>query len=76
MKRIDERRFDFIPQTLWKTLPQLDKNNLRKYRSSYRWYVENDKKIEELQKQLKERKEKVTLTVSSNRCERPGRGRD
>ena len=67
MKRIDERRFDFIPQTLWKTLPQLDKNNLRKYRSSYRWYVENDKKIEELQKQLKERKEKKKSYVTKLR---------
>ena len=58
MKRIDERRFDFIPQYLWKSLSKKDKDNLRNYRLNYRHYNDNDKKIDGLQKELVDRKEK------------------
>ena len=58
MKRIDERRFDFIPQYLWKSLSKKDKDHLRNYRLNYRHYNDNDKKIDGLQKELVDRKEK------------------
>ena len=58
MKRIDERRFDFIPQKMWKSLSKTDRDNLRNYRGTFRWYNDNDEKIKSLEKELKERKEK------------------
>ena len=64
MKRIDERRFDFVPKYLWTTLSKKDKDNLRNYRLYYRHYNDNDKKIEELQKEIKDRKEKKKSYVT------------
>jgi len=64
MKRIDERRFDFVPKYLWTTMSKNDKNNLRNYRLYFRHLNDNDKKIEELEKELKDRKEKKKSYVT------------
>ena len=58
MKIIDERRFDFLPQKMWKSLTKVDQDNLRGYRRKFRWYKDNDEKINSLKKELKKRKEK------------------
>ena len=58
MKRIDERRFDFVPKYLWTTMSTNDKDNLRNYHLYWRHYNDNDKKIEQLEKELKDRKER------------------
>ena len=58
MKRIDERRFDFVPKYPWTTMSKNDKDNLRNYRQQIRHYNDNDKMIEELQKELNVRIEK------------------
>ena len=50
MKRIDERRFDFVPKYLWTTMSKNDKDNLRNYRLYFRHYNDNDKMIEKLDK--------------------------
>tara|TARA_B100001250_G_C19486076_1_gene650861 strand:+ start:115 stop:678 length:564 start_codon:yes stop_codon:yes gene_type:complete len=64
MKRIDERRFDFVPKYLWTTMSKNDKDNLRNYRLYFRHLNDNDKKIEELEKELKDRKEKKKSYVT------------
>ena len=58
MKIITERQFDFIPKNKWKILSKKDQDKLRDYRRTYRWYKDNDDKIEELKQELKDRKEK------------------
>ena len=58
MKKITERQFDFIPQKKWNILSDKDRDKLRDYRRTYRWYKDNDDKIEELKQELKDRKEK------------------
>jgi hypothetical protein len=58
MKIGTERRFDFLPKRMWKSLTKQDQDNLRNYRGTYRWYKDNDDKIEELGRELKRRKEK------------------
>ena len=64
MKRIDERRFDFIPQTMWDSLNKRDLKNLNSYRRTYRWYKDTDDQISELQDQLNTLKEKKKSYVS------------
>lgn len=64
MKIITERRFDFLPKKMWEHLSKEDRDKLRQYRATYRWYKSNEDKITELQKELKERKEKKKEHVS------------
>lgn len=64
MKRIDERRFDFVPKYLWTTMSKNDKDNLRNYRLYFRHYNDNDKMIEKLEKELRDRKEKKKSYVT------------
>ena len=63
MKIIEERQFDYIPNKVFKNLSKRDKDNLRKYRSTYRWYKDNDEKIKSLEKEIKDRKEKKNKYV-------------
>ena len=42
MKKITERQFDFIPKKKWEILSKKDRDSLRDYRRTYRWYKEND----------------------------------
>ena len=58
MKRIEERQFDFIPQSRWTKLSDIDRKNLRIYRSKYRWYKTTDDRIKELENELKSLKER------------------
>ena len=58
MNRIDEGRFDFVPKYLWTTMSKNNKDNLRNYRLYFRYLNDNDKKIEELEKELSDRREK------------------
>ena len=58
MKIITERQFDFIPQKKWNILSEKDRDKLRDYRRTYRWYKENDDKIKELEQELKSKKGK------------------
>ena len=63
MKIIEVRQFDYIPNKVFKNLSKRDKDNLRKYRSTYRWYKDNDEKIKSLEKEIKDRKEKKNKYV-------------
>ena len=58
MKKITERQFDFIPKKKWEILSKKDRDSLRDYRRTYRWYKENDDKIKELEQELKSKKGK------------------
>ena len=58
MKIIEERHFDYIPDKVFKNFIKTDKDNLRKYRSTYRWYKDNDEKIKSLEKEIKRQKGK------------------
>ena len=64
MKRIDERRFDFIPQSMWDSLNKRDLKSLNSYRRTYRWYKDTDDQISELKDQLNTLKEKKKSYVS------------
>ena len=64
MKKIDKRRFDFVPKYLWTTMSKDDKDNLRNYRIYFRYLNDNNKKIEELEKELSDRKEKKKFYVT------------
>ena len=55
---IDERRFSFIPSKKWKNLSKEDEKSLRSYRSNYGHYKRTMDEIEELEKQIKIKKEK------------------
>ena len=50
MKKIEKRQFDYIPDKVFKNLFKRDRDNLRSYRGTYRWYKDNDDKIKSLEK--------------------------
>ena len=58
MKISEERQFDYIPDKIFKNLSKRDRDNLRSYRRTYRWYKDNDDKIKSLKKEISRRKEK------------------
>ena len=58
MKMIEERQFDYIPNKVFKNLSKRDRDNLRIYRGTYRWYKDNDDKLKSLEKEITKRKEK------------------
>ena len=58
MKIIEERQFDYIPDKVFKNLSKRDRDNLRSYRGTYRWYKDNDDKIKSLEKEITKRKKK------------------
>tara|TARA_Y100001980_G_C14554438_1_gene341134 strand:- start:2868 stop:3587 length:720 start_codon:yes stop_codon:yes gene_type:complete len=64
MKIIEERQFDYIPDRIFKKLSKRDKDNLRSYRSSYRWYKDNDDKLKSLENEILRRKEKKKQYVT------------
>ena len=63
MKIIEERQFDYIPNKIFKNLSKRDRDNLRKYRSTYRWYKDNDDKLKFLENEIIRRKEKKNQYV-------------
>ena len=63
MKIIEERQFDYIPNKIFKSLSKRDRDNLRKYRSTYRWYKDNDDKLKSLENEIIRRKEKKNQYV-------------
>ena len=58
MKINEERQFDYIQNNILKNLSKRDKDNLRKYRNSYRWYKDNNDKLKSLENEIKRRKKK------------------
>lgn len=58
MKVIEERQFDYIQNKLLQNLSKRDKDNLRKYRNTYRWYEYNDDKLKTLENEINIRKKK------------------
>ena len=64
MKIIEERQFDYIPDKVYKKLSKRDRDNLRSYRGTYRWYRDNDDKIKSLEKEITKRKEKKEQYVN------------
>ena len=58
MKIIEEGQFDYIPNKVFKNLSKRDRDNLRSYRGTYRWYKDNDDKLKSLEKEITKRKEK------------------
>ena len=56
MKIIEGRQFDYIQKKIFKNLSKRDKDNLRKYRSSYRWYKDNNDKLKALEDEINQRK--------------------
>lgn len=64
MKIIEERRFDFLPQSMWDSLNKTDLKNLNSYRRTYRRYKDTDDQISELEDQLKSLKEKKKSYVT------------
>ena len=63
MKIIEERQFDYIPNKVFKSLSKRDRDNLRKYRSTYWWYKDNDDKLKSLENEIIRRKEKKNQYV-------------
>ena len=63
MKIIEERQFDYIPNKIFKSLSKRDRDNLRKYRSTYRRYKDNDDKLKSLENEIIRRKEKKNQYV-------------
>ena len=63
MKIIEERQFDYIPNKIFKNLSKRDRDNLRKYRSTYRWYKDNEDKLKSLENEIIRRKEKKNQYV-------------
>lgn len=64
MKRIDGKRFDFVPKYLWTTMSKNDKDNLRSFRQYFKYLNDNDKKMEELEEELSDRREKNNSYVT------------
>ena len=58
MKIIEERQFDYIPDKVFKNLSKRDRDNLRKYRSLYRWYKNNNDILKSLENEINKRKER------------------
>ena len=64
MKIIEEGQFDYIPNKVFKNLSKRDRDNLRIYRGTYRWYRDNDDKIKSLEEEITKRKEKKEQYVN------------
>lgn len=58
MKIINKRQFDYVSGKVFKKLFKRDRDNLRSYRTTYRWYMDNDEKLKSLETELNRRKEK------------------
>tara|TARA_B100000212_G_C27375339_1_gene534450 strand:- start:84 stop:809 length:726 start_codon:yes stop_codon:yes gene_type:complete len=58
MKIIEKRQFDYIQDKIFKNLSKRDKDNLRKYRNTYRWYKDNNNKLKALEDEINKRKKK------------------
>ena len=58
MKTTEGRQFDYIQKKILKNLSKRDKDNLRKYRSSYRWYKDNNEKLKALEDEINRRKKR------------------
>ena len=65
MKNIEKRHFDYIQNKIYKNLSKRDKDNLRKYRSTYRWYKDNNDKLKALEDEIKRRK-KIKMKYIKN----------
>ena len=63
MKIIDEKQFNYISNKVLKKLPKRDRGNLYKYRSTYRWYKDNNEKLKLLENEIMRRKEKKNQYV-------------
>ena len=61
---IDERRFDFLPQSKWKNLSKKDRSKLQSFRSYYGHYKGTLNEIEELKKEIGKKEEKVKRYLS------------
>ena len=61
---IDERRFDFIPQKKWKSLPKEDMSKLQSYKSYYGHYKRTLKKMDELKAEIEKNEGKIRKYVS------------
>ena len=58
MKKIEEWPFNYIPDKICKKLSKRDRDNIKIYRRTYRWYKYNDDKLKLLEKEVIRRKEK------------------
>tara|TARA_B100000212_G_C27322675_1_gene510901 strand:+ start:241 stop:966 length:726 start_codon:yes stop_codon:yes gene_type:complete len=63
MKIIEKKQFDYIPNKIFKNLSKRDRDNLRKYRITYRWYKDNEDKLKFLENEIIIRKEKKNQYV-------------
>ena len=63
MNIIEKKQFDYIPNKIFKNLSKRDRDNLRKYRSTYRWYKDNEDKLKFLENEIIRRKEKKNQYV-------------
>ena len=61
---IDERRFDFLPQSKWKNLSKKDRSKLQSFQSYYGHYKGTENEIEELTKEIGKKEEKVKRYLS------------
>lgn len=61
---MDERRFDFLPKSKWKNLSKDDMSKLQSFQSYYGHYKRTLNEIEELNKELGKREEKVKRFLS------------
>ena len=61
---IDERRFDFLPQSKWKNLSKKDRSKLQSFKSYYGHYIRTENEIEELTKEIGKKEEKVKRYLS------------
>ena len=58
MKIIEEKQFDYIENKIFKNLSKRDKDNLRKYRNTYKLYKDNNNKLKALKDEINKRKKK------------------
>ena len=58
MKIFEERQFDYIQKKILKNLSKRDKDNLRKYRSTFRRYKDNNNMLKSLEDEISTRKKK------------------
>ena len=56
---IDERRFDFLPQSKWKNLSKKDESNLQSFQSYYGHYKRTQQEIDDHKSLIKRKREKV-----------------
>mgnify|MGYP001295576012 CR=1 FL=1 len=60
MKIIEEKQFDYIENKIFKNLSKRDKDNLRKYRNTYKLYKDNNNKLKALKDEINKRKKRKT----------------